>query len=71
MDVILLSGDLANIPMEIQDTSTKEELAKHYQDLVRVTDEFVPLAKQVFYIPGNVSLKTFAKHHENLRWPSK
>ena len=52
--MVLLSGDLANIPMEFQDTSSKEELAKHHQDLDRVVEEFVPVAEQVFYIPGNV-----------------
>lgn len=56
VDVVVLSGDLANIPMELQLTSTDEELAKHHQDLTRVVKQFVPLAKQVFYIPGNVSL---------------
>ena len=59
--MVLLSGDLANIPMEFQETSSKEELAKHHQDLVRVVDEFVPIAQQVFYLPGNVSCGIFVK----------
>ena len=55
IDVVLLSGDLANFPMEKMTAVSQDELKEQHQILDRVVSEFLPLAKQVFYIPGNVN----------------
>ena len=64
IDVVLLSGDLANFPMEKMTTASEDELKEQHQILDRVVSEFLPLAKQVFYIPGNVNLS----HSMNIRF---
>lgn len=55
VDVVLLSGDLANCPMEKMSSITPQELAEHHGLLERVVNEFLPLARHVYFIPGNVS----------------
>ena len=52
-DVLLLSGDIANAPMDW--SLTQEEQEKHKRDLEAVVDSFCQISDRVFYIPGNVS----------------
>lgn len=41
--------------MEDMSLASEHQLQEHHQMLDKVVTEFVPMAKQVFYIPGNVS----------------
>ena len=56
MDVVLLSGDLADMPLELCYTAPPDEVRAQHMLLDKVLEEFVPLASKVYYIPGNVSI---------------
>ncbi len=53
--MVLLSGDLANVPMENMTSLTQVELEEQHALSHKVVSEFLPLAKQIYFIPGNVS----------------
>jgi Icc-related predicted phosphoesterase len=54
LDVVLISGDIANAPM---DWNLTEEQEKQYQkDLQVVVDSFTSVKSRVYFIPGNVSI---------------
>lgn len=56
VDIVLLSGDLANIPVECYaDNGPQETFDEHGQHLEKIVNEFVSVAPKVYYIPGNVS----------------
>lgn len=56
IDMVLVSGDIANMPMDIDNTATAEEVAKHHSHLEQVVKEFTTISTRVYYVPGNVSL---------------
>lgn len=52
LDVILVSGDIANAPMDW--TLSDEQLKKYQTDLEAVIDSLSQIKSNVYYIPGNV-----------------
>ena len=54
LDVVLISGDIANVPLDQYYTASKELLQEHHDILLRIVTEFVPVAEKVYFIPGNV-----------------
>lgn len=54
LDVVLISGDVANVPLDQYHTASKELLQEHHDILLRIVTEFVPVAEKVYFIPGNV-----------------
>lgn len=52
LDVILVSGDIANAPMDW--TLSDEQLRKYQSDLEAVIDSLSQVKSNVYYIPGNV-----------------
>ncbi len=55
VDVVLLSGDLANVPMENMTSLTTLELEEQHALVHKVVSEFLPISKHIYFIPGNVS----------------
>ena len=55
VDVVLISGDVANVPLDQYHTAPKELLQEHHDILVRIATDFVPVAEKVYFVPGNVS----------------
>jgi len=55
VDVVLISGDVANIPLDSYHTASKELQQEHHDHLERITLDFVSFAEKVYFIPGNVS----------------
>lgn len=53
VDVILLSGDIANMPMEYD--LPQEETDKYYKDMEAVITSVSSIQSNMYYIPGNVS----------------
>lgn len=53
MDVVLMSGDIANGPMDWN--LSEEEVRKYQSDLERIVESFMQVKNCVYYIPGNVS----------------
>ena len=51
---MLLSGDIANMPMN--PSAPDKEVEKFHGDLDEVVQSFVAISSKVYYIPGNVSL---------------
>ena len=57
VDIVLLSGDFAAIPVECYTNNGPQEVFdEHRQHMDKILHEFAPLATKVYYIPGNVSL---------------
>ena len=55
MDIVLLSGDIANVPVECYGNGGPQEVFdEHRQHLEKIVHEFLPIATKVYYIPGNV-----------------
>lgn len=54
IDVVLISGDIANIPLDQYQTASKELLQEHHDILLRICLEFVSVAERVYFVPGNV-----------------
>ena len=57
LDLILLSGDIADMPMEYGfDTSETAEKfkASYYDDLQKIVEAVCKINHNVYYIPGNV-----------------
>lgn len=53
VDVVLVTGDIANAPM---DWSLSEgEIEEYHQNLETVVQSFTDIHNKVYYIPGNVS----------------
>lgn len=56
VDIVLLSGDFANIPVECYGNNGPQELFdEHRQHMEKIVHEFAPVASKVYYVPGNVS----------------
>ena len=55
IDVVLVSGDIANMAMDVDNTATPEDVAKHHSHLEQVVKEFATITTKVYYVPGNVS----------------
>ena len=56
VDMVLLSGDFANIPVECYDNKGPQELFdEHRQHMEKIVLEFAPVSSKVYYVPGNVS----------------
>ena len=55
LDVVLISGDVANVPLDQYHTASEQLLQEHHDILVRITTDFLPLAEKVYFVPGNVS----------------
>ena len=53
VDVILISGDIANAPMDRN--LSDEEVEKYQNDLDSIVAGFTQVKNEVYYIPGNVS----------------
>ena len=51
--MILLSGDIANMPMEYN--LPQEETDKYYKDMEAVISSVSGIQSNMYYIPGNVS----------------
>ena len=54
VDLILLSGDIANMPMKYD--LPQEETDKYYQDMQAVINSVSSIQSNMYYIPGNVSI---------------
>ena len=52
-DLVLLSGDLANMAMN--PSASEAEVEKSHQVLDEVVQSFLSVSSKVYYIPGNVS----------------
>ena len=55
VDIILISGDIADIPVESYHTASKELLKEHHENVERITADFLSVSEKVYFIPGNVS----------------
>ncbi len=55
VDIALVSGDLADMPLELCHSAPPEETRDQHMLLDKVLEEFSPLASKVYYVPGNVS----------------
>lgn len=54
VDVILLSGDIANMPMKYD--LPQEETDKYYKDMEAVINSVSSIQSNMYYIPGNVNM---------------
>lgn len=54
-DVGLVSGDIADMPLELCHCAPPEEVWAQHKLLDKVLEDITPLADKVYYIPGNVS----------------
>ncbi len=55
VDIALVSGDLADMPLELCHSAPPEETKAQHMLLDKVLEAFSPLASKVYYVPGNVS----------------
>ncbi|XP_064405330.1 uncharacterized protein LOC135350462 isoform X2 [Halichondria panicea] len=53
VDIALVSGDLADMPLELCHSAPPEETRDQHMLLDKVLEEFSPLASKVYYVPGN------------------
>jgi hypothetical protein len=56
IDIVLISGDVANIPEDQFHTASKEMQQEQHDNLQRIVTDFRAVAERVYFIPGNVSL---------------
>lgn len=54
VDVVLISGDIANFPQEKFHKGDVALESEHHDNLLKVTAEFLSVAEKVYFIPGNV-----------------
>ena len=59
MDLILLSGDIANRPMS--DKLLPEEVDKYVKDMEKMISSIASIQPNMYYIPGNVSRQNIYK----------
>ena len=55
MDLVLVSGDIANMTMDVDNKATAEEVEHHHRNLEEVVEKFTTISNKVYFIPGNVS----------------
>ena len=55
VDLVLVSGDIANMTMDVDDKASAEEVAHHHRNLEEVVEKFTAISNKVYFIPGNVS----------------
>ena len=53
VDVVLVSGDIANMKMDPQ--ASQEEVTMHHRDMDAVVKAIAEINPNLYYIPGNVS----------------
>ena len=53
-DAVLVSGDIANIPLEQYHTASEELQQEHRDHLQRIVLEFQSFTEKVYFVPGNV-----------------
>ena len=53
VDIILISGDIANGPMDW--SLSDEQVKKYHHDLETVLESFTQVKNNVYFVPGNVS----------------
>jgi len=51
-----LSGDLADMPLELCYTAPPDETRAQHLLLEKILEEFEPVCDKLYYIPGNVSV---------------
>ena len=59
LDLILLSGDIADMPMKYGFDDSEEAMKfkeSYYEDFQKVVDGLSRINKNVYYIPGNVRI---------------
>lgn len=54
VDVVLASGDIANIPYDDTHTASEEMQKEHSDHLQRIVADFASVCNKVIFIPGNV-----------------
>ena len=54
IDLVLVSGDIANMAMDVDNKATPEEVAQHHRNLEQVVEKFTAISSKVYFIPGNV-----------------
>jgi len=54
IDLVLISGDLANIPLEKYHTASEELNKEHEKHMKIIAEYFMGVSKEIYYIPGNV-----------------
>lgn len=54
IDVVLISGDIANFPIEKYYKDDQALELEHHEILLKITAEFISVAEKVYFIPGNV-----------------
>ncbi len=69
-DMVLISGDVANMPLDQYHMAPKELLQEHHDNLVRITEDFLSVAERVYFVPGNVSGCTLTLFHPSDWKPS-
>ena len=56
VDVVFLSGDIANVPVETAANGGPAEVfEEHHCHLKKIVEEFSSTCVKVYYLPGNVS----------------
>ena len=53
MDLVLLSGDIANMPMDFD--LPLEDIDKYTKDMEKMINSIASIQPNMYYIPGNVS----------------
>ena len=53
-DVVLVSGDIANAPMDW--SLTQEQQEKYRKDMEAVLDTTAQITDKIYFIPGNVGI---------------
>ena len=55
IDVVLISGDVSNVPMKVGQTASEEVQKEHHDHLHRIVNDFVSVTEKVYFVAGNVS----------------
>ena len=55
IDLVLISGDITNIPLDKYHTASAELNKEHEEHMKIITESFLGISEKVYYIPGNVS----------------
>ena len=54
VDLVLVSGDIANVPYELCHSASAELRKEHDDHVQRIVTEFAAVTERVYFIPGNV-----------------
>ena len=58
IDIVLLSGDIADMPMDVN--ADQKENEKYHGHLDQVVGTFTAINSNIYYIPGNVRPNSLA-----------